>query len=217
MEKKNLIIIGVVVLIIAVLGILFVTNVFNVNGAQTPFDTEFMSGTFSGNVEKKELNESYIASYHDNQNNITYNLTTMDNSSALMEIYKFQGVLGPEYRSYNGNNWSIYFGEAMPVVNNSVNVSANNSMGIVICEIQHESQGYVVYAIFEDLNKINFTVNTFGDSYVQYIEPLLKTINLKETENVTAVHEQFGMTKEQFDQQIQLIRLLQSGNSSSSK
>ena len=136
----------------------------------------------------------------------------MDNSSALMELYKFQGVKGPDHRTYNGNDWNIYFGEAMPVINNTTSANSNQSMGIIICESQKETEGYVLYVIFEDLSKVNFTLNTFGDSYVQYIEPVLKTLNLKKSNNVPAIHEQFGLTQEQFDQQIQLIRQAQSGN-----
>ena len=199
--------------IIAILGSVCATGALNNNKkVGTPFETDFMSGAFVGNVEKVNTNESYIGSFRDNEHSITYNLTTMDNSSALMEIYKAQGVKGPDHRTYNGNDWNIYFGEAMPNINNTTNINASKSMGIIICESQKESQGYVLYVIFEDLSKVNFTLNTFGDSYVHYIEPLLKTLNLKKSDNVPTVHSQFGLTKEQFNQQIQLIRQMQSGN-----
>ena len=207
-----MIIIGVLIVIIAVLGVIFVTGALNNKTVGTPFETDFMSGAFVGNVEKMNTNESYVASYKDKEHNITYNLTTMDNSSALMELYKFQGVKGPDHRTYNGNDWNIYFGEAMPVINNTTNANSNQSMGIIICESQKDTQGYVLYVIFEDLSKVNFTLNTFGDSYVQYIEPLLKSVNLKKSDNVPAINEQFGLTKEQFNQQIQLIRQAQGGN-----
>ena len=213
MEKKNMIIIGVVVAVIAILGIVFATGALNKTGPQTPFDTEFMSGTFAGNVEKAASNESFLVSYQDKQNNITYNLTTMDNSSALMEIYQFQGVQGPDHRTYNGNDWDIFFGEAMPVVNNTTAAGKGQAMGIVICECQKESQGYVIYSIF-DVSKVNFTLNTFGDSYVKFIEPLLKSVTLKESKNVPKVHEQFGLSQSDFDKQINLIRQVKAGNTS---
>ena len=38
----------------------------------------------------------------------------MDNASALMEIYEFQGIGTPEKRTFNGQEWNIYFGEAVP-------------------------------------------------------------------------------------------------------
>lgn len=212
MEKKNMIIIGVVVVIIAILAVVFATGALNNNGPTTAFTTDFMTGSFTGNVEKANTNESFIASYTDKEHNITYNLTTLDNSSALMEIYKFQGVKGPDHRSYNGVDWNIYFGEAMPAVNNTTNVSSNQSMGIIICQSQQQSQGYVIYAIFSDLNKVNFTLNTFGESYTGYIEPLLKTVSLKQSSNVPSVSQEFGLSDDEFKQQIDLIRQVNAGN-----
>lgn len=212
MEKKNMIIIGVVVVIIAILAVVFATGALNNNGPTTAFTTDFMTGSFTGNVEKANTNESFMASYTDKQHNITYNLTTLDNSSALMEIYRFQGVKGPDHRSYNGVDWNIYFGEAMPAVNNTTNVSSNQSMGIIICQSQQQSQGYVIYAIFGDLNKVNFTLNTFGESYTGYIEPLLKTISLKQSSNVPSVSQEFGLSDDEFKQQIDLIRQVNAGN-----
>ena len=217
MEKKNMIIIGVVVVIIAILAVVFATGALNNNGPTTAFTTDFMTGSFTGNVEKANTNESFMASYTDKQHNITYNLTTLDNSSALMEIYRFQGVKGPDHRSYNGVDWNIYFGEAMPAVNNTTNVSSNQSMGIIICQSQQQSQGYVIYAIFSDLNKVNFTLNTFGESYTKYIEPLLKTVSLKQTSNVPSVSQEFGLSDDEFKQQIDLIRQVNAGNLSAMK
>ena len=217
MEKKNMIIIGVVVVIIAILAVVFATGALNNNGPTTAFTTDFMTGSFTGNVEKANTNESFMASYTDKQHNITYNLTTLDNSSALMEIYRFHGVKGPDHRSYNGVDWNIYFGEAMPAVNNTTNVSSNQSMGIIICQSQQQSQGYVIYAIFGDLNKVNFTLNTFGESYTGYIEPLLKTISLKQSSNVPSVSQEFGLSDDEFKQQIDLIRQVNAGNLSAMK
>ena len=214
MEKKNMIIIGViVVVVIAIVAFVFAGGALNKNEVKTPFDTEFMSGKFVGNVEKVNTNESFLASFKDNEHNITYNLTTMDDSNSLMEIYHFQGVKGPDHRSYNGNDWNIYFGEAMPAVNNTTKQDTNQSMGIIICQSQKESQGYVIYAIF-DLTKVNFTLNTFGDSYVKYIEPLLKSIDLKQSNNVPAIHEQFGMSKDDFNKQMDSIHQINAGNRS---
>ena len=210
MEKKNIIIIGVIVVILAVVAFVFAGGISN-KEVKTSFDTEFMSGAFVGNVEKIDTKESFLASYKDNEHNITYNLTTMDDSKSLMEIYEIQGVKGPDHRSYNGNDWDIYFGEAMPVVNNTTQKNSNQSMGIIICQSQKESQGYVIYSIF-DLSKVNFTLNTFGDAYIKYIEPLLKSIDLKKSNNVPAVHEQFDMSKDDFNKQMDLIHQVKSGN-----
>ena len=210
MEKKNIIIIGVIVVILAVVAFVFAGGISN-KEVKTSFDTEFMSGAFVGNVEKIDTKESFLASYKDNEHNITYNLTTMDDSKSLMEIYEVQGVKGPDHRSYNGNDWDIYFGEAMPVVNNTTQKNSNQAMGIIICQSQKESQGYVIYSIF-DLSKVNFTLNTFSDAYIKYMEPLLKSIDLKKSNNVPAVHEQFGMSKDDFNKQMDLIHQIKAGN-----
>lgn len=216
MEKKNIIIIAIVVVILAVVAFVFVGGTSNTKEVQTPFDTEFMSGIFSGNVEKMNTNESFLASFQDKEHNITYNLTTMDDSKSLMEIYEVQGVKGPDHRTYNGNDWNIYFGEAMPAVNNTTQQNSNQSMGIIICQSQKESQGYVIYAIF-DLGKVNFTLNTFGDAYVKYMEPLLKSIDLKKSNNVPAINEQFGMSKDDFNKQLDMIHQIKAGNYSAAQ
>lgn len=213
MERKNMIIIAVIIVIIAVAAIYF-SGILN-QVQKTNFDTDFMSGAFSGNVVESasnNTNKSYAMSYHDDLNNISYNITTLDNSSALMEIYKYQGAIGPEHRSYNGNNWSIYFAKAMPVLNNQTNQSINQSMGIIICECQKESQGYVIYVTFEDLSKTNFTLNTYGGSYINFVEPLLKTLSLKESSNVPVLHELYGLSKDDFYNQIEQIRQINNGN-----
>ncbi len=215
MENKNFIIICVIAVIIAVVGFAFVTGVFEQksNMGKTPFETDFMSGSFVGNTEKAGSVNSSLVSYKDKEHNITYNITTMDNSSALMEIYKFQGVQGPDHRKLNGNEWNIYFAEAMPVVNNKTSTDQSQKMGIIIAECQKESQGYIVYSIF-DTGKTNFTLNTFSDAYTKFIEPLLKTIDLKHSDNVPAVHEQFGLSKDDFNKQLDLIHQIEAGNRS---
>ena len=38
----------------------------------------------------------------------------MNNASALMEIYEFQGVEDPEKRTLNNQEWNIYFGKVVP-------------------------------------------------------------------------------------------------------
>ena len=214
MERKNIIIIAVIVAVIAIAAILF-SGVLN-QTQTTNFNTDFMSGAFVGNaveIDSNDTNVSYGASYHDDVNNISYNITTMDNSSALMEIYQYQGVSGPEQRSYNGYDWNIYFAQTMPVINNETN-ETQESMGIVICESQQESQGYVIYIIFEDLSKVNFTSNTFGESYINFVEPLLNSVSLKQSDDVPAIYELFGLSEDEFYNQIEIIHQINHGNNS---
>ena len=200
MEKKNMIIIGIIIVVIAIAAILF-SGVLN-QTQTTKFNTDFMSGAFVGNVVENESNLSYSSYFHDDVNNISYNLTTIDNASALMEIYRYQGFSDPENRVYNGNNWSIYFAQTVPVVDNTTNQTTNKSTGIIICESQQESQGYVIYIIFEDLSKVNFTLNTYGDSYIKFVEPLLNSISLKKSDDVPVIYELWGMSEDEFYNQI---------------
>ena len=112
METKNMIIIAVVVVIIAILGVVFATGMLNgdnnKNVVTTPFKTDFMEGSFVGKVKLVNDDEKFMHSYRDKNHSITYNISTVDDSESLMDIYELQGVTNPEERSFNGNDWNIY-------------------------------------------------------------------------------------------------------------
>ncbi|MBP8706899.1 MAG: hypothetical protein KBH38_05550, partial [Methanobrevibacter sp.] len=117
MEKKNMIIIAAVVIlaVVVVAGFIFISGSFDDSSKEsTSFSTPFMAGSFVGNVSLENDSLEYVHSYKDKAHDIEYNITTMDNASALMEIYEFQGIEGPEKRTFNGQEWNIYFGEAVP-------------------------------------------------------------------------------------------------------
>ena len=215
MENKNIIIIAVVVVIIAILGVIFATGILNggekTTGVTTPFKTEFMEGTFSGNVSLENDSEKFMHSYEDKENKITYNISTVDDSDALMNIYYLQGVKNPEKRSFNGNDWNIYFTQA--VQGNDSN-SSDKPMNIIICQSQGEKQGYLIYMIIDAKSKVNATLNTYGESYTGFVEPLLKSITLKESKNVPKIYDEFGLTKDQFNQQMDLVKQYKAGNTS---
>ena len=214
MENKNMIIIAVaVVAIIAIVGVIFATGMLNGNGntQTTPFKTDFMEGSFVGNVTLENESQKYMHSYHDKEHDITYNISTVDNSSALMEIYELQGVTNPDERSFNGNDWKIYFTQAVP--GNDTN-NTDGTMNIIICESQAEKQGYLIYAIFGADSNVNSTGNAFGESYTSYVEPLLKSLSLKESKDVPAINEEFGLTEDEFAQQMDLIHQYKAGNAS---
>ena len=103
MENKNMIIIAAVVIlaIVVVAGFIFISGNSNESKDTTSFSTPFMAGSFVGNVSLENDSIDYARSYKDNSHNIEYNMSTMDNSSALMEIYEFQGLEGPEKRTFN--------------------------------------------------------------------------------------------------------------------
>lgn len=212
MENKNIIIIAVAVIaIIAIVGVIFATGMLNGNGnvATTPFKNDFMEGAFVGNVSLENDSQKFMQSYHDKEHDITYNISTVDNSTALMEIYEIQGVTNPDQRSFNGNDWNIYFTQAVP--GNDTN-NTEGTMNIIICQSQAEKQGYLVYAIFGADSNVNSTGNAFGESYTGYVEPLLKSLNLKESKNVPAINEEFGLSEDEFAQQMELIHQYKAGN-----
>ena len=216
MDYKKIIIIAVVVIAIAAVGAAIYTSIGNFAGndglgdlGTTPFQTEFMEGSFAGkNVKLVNDSEPFMHSYEDGEHGITYNISTVDNSTALMDIYYVQGVMNPEHRSYNGNDWNIYFTQA--VQGNDTNT--DDVMTIVICQSQKENQGYVIYEIFDANSTVNTTLNTYGESYTKFVEPLLKSVTLKESSNVPAINEEFGLTQDQFAQQMALIQQYKAGN-----
>ena len=216
MENKNMIIIAVAVIaIVAIAGVIFATGMLNGNDIKetTPFKTDFMEGSFVGNVSLENGTQKYMHSYQDKSHHITYNISTVDNSSALMEIYEVQGVGNPEERSFNGNDWNIYFTQAIPG-NDTENATSNDTMDIIICQSQGEKQGYTIYAIFDGDSKVDASGKMFSPAYKDYIEPLLKTVTLKESKDVPKINEEFGLTQDEFAQQIDLIRQYKAGNTS---
>lgn len=215
MENKNLIIIIIAIIaVIAIAGAIFVSGVFNGNKdvATTPFETEFMEGAFVGNVSLVDDKEKFMHSYEDKEHKITYNISTVDNSTALMDIYELQGLSNPEERNFNGNDWNIYFTQAIP--GNDTNIKENNTMGIVICQSQGEKQGYLIYAIIDGKSDVNLTGGIFGQSYADYVQPLLESITLKESKNVPKISEELGLTDDQFAQQMDLVYQIKAGNTS---
>lgn len=216
MENKNVIIIAVaVVAIVAIAGYIFASGMLNEEKSveTTPFKTNFMEGKFVGNVSLVDDNEKFMHSYEDKKHHVTYNISTVDNSTALMEIYEIQGVTNPEERSFNGNDWNIYFTQAVP--GNDSNSNKDKTMNIVICQSQAKKQGYLIYMIIDGKSDINTSsMNTFGEAYTDYVQPLLESITLKESKNVPKISEQFGLTEDQFAEQMDLVHQYKAGNTS---
>ncbi len=215
MENKNMIIIAVAIIaIIAVVGVVLTTGILNPakNVETTHFETEFMEGDFVGKVKLVDDKEKFMHSYEDKKHHVTYNISTVDNSTALMEIYELQGVTNPEERSFNGNDWKIYFTQAVPGNDSS---KTDNTMNIIICESQGKKQGYLVYMIIDAKSDINTSsMNAFGEPYKDYVQPLLESITLKESKNVPKIYDEFGLTEDQFAEQMDLVHQYKAGNTS---
>lgn len=216
MEDKNkIIILAAIVAVIAIIGVLLFTGSLGSNGNKnmetTPFEMDFMTGKFTGNVKLVNDKEKFMHSYEDKQNSITYNISTVDNSTALMEIYELQGITNPDVRTFNGNDWNIYFTQAVPT-NNTTNT--DKPMNIIVCESQGQKQGYLIYMIIDGNSKLNATGKMYSEAYKDYVEPLLNSITLKESKNVPHVYEEFGLSQDEFNQQMDLVRQYKAGNTS---
>ena len=216
MKNKNIIVIAVAVIaVVLIAGGVYAIDLFNFGSSEpqetTPFKTDFMEGAFVGNVSLENDTEKFMHSYEDKAHDITYNISTVDNSTALMEIYEIQGVTNPEERSFNGNDWNIYFTQAVP--GNDTN-NTEGTMNIIICQSQAEKQGYLIYAIFGAESDVNSTGNAFGETYTGYVEPLLKSVTLKESKKVPKINEEFGLSEDEFAQQMDLIHQYKAGNAS---
>jgi len=72
---------------------------------------------------------------------------------------------------------------------NNTTQNANETMNIIICQSQGQKQGYLIYAIFNASSDVNATGQMFSPAYKEYIEPLLKSISLKESKNVPKINE----------------------------
>ena len=212
MENKNIIIIAavVVVAIAVIAGAIFTTGALNKTGVgtTTSFSNAFMEGAFTGNVVLANNSSDFMQSYKDEEHAITYNISTVDNSTALMDVYYVQGITNPEHRTFNGNDWNIYFTQGIQGNDTS------NKLNIIICQSQGEKQGYLVYMIVDSKTDLNVTGSVFGEPYISYVEPLLKSLTLKESSNVPAINDEFGLSESEFAQQMELIQQYKAGNTS---
>ena len=214
MENKNLIIIAVVIVaIVVVAGAIFATGMLNKteDRVTTSFSNAFMEGAFTGDVKLANNSSDFMQSYEDSQHSITYNISTVDNSTALMDIYYVQGVTNPEHRTFNGNDWNIYFTQA--IEGNDTN-DTSKKLNIIICQCQKEKQGYLIYMIVGSDTDLNVSLSTFGEPYKSYVEPLLESITLKESSNVPAIYDQFGLSESEFAQQMDMVHQYKAGNTS---
>ena len=194
-----------IAIILIVVGICISFTVVT-SAETTKFNSDFMEGTFVGHVDLKNSSESYMQSYEDSKHKITYNISTVDDTVSLMDIYYVQGVMNPTKLTINGNDWNIYFTEA-------IENETGNTLKIIICQCQKEKQGYLVYTII-DSDSHTGPLNTNDETYVKFIKPLLETIKLKETSKIPKLHEEFGMSEKEFQQQMEKVKAYKNGDTS---
>ena len=68
--------------------------------------------------------------------------------------------------------------------------------------------------IIDSKSKVNSTGNEFGQAYKDFAQPLLESITLKESKNVPKINEEFGLTEDQFAEQMELVQQIKAGNTS---
>ena len=167
----------------------------------TDFKTDFMEGRFVGDVDLEFNDNNMICSYVDDENGITYNISTVDDTESLMKIYEAQGVTNPTEVTLNGNDWNVYFTDAIPDGSNE-----EDTMNIIICQSQDEKQGYLIYAIVDsDSDNIDHTLDETNGVYLKFVKPLLKSITLKETDKVPKINEEFGLSEDEFQHEMDKI------------
>ena len=168
----------------------------------TDFKTDFMEGRFVGDVDLDGGDKTKTGSYVDEENGITYNISTVDDSESLMKLYEVQGVTNPTEVTLNGNDWKVYFTDAMPDGSNN----KEDMMNIIICQSQGEKQGYMIYVIVDsDSDNIDPTLDETNGVYLKFVKPLLKSITLKESSNVPKINEEFGLSEDEFQHEMDKI------------
>lgn len=195
----------IIAVILVLMGLCLMFSVVT-SAETTKFNTDFMEGTFIGKVDLVNDSESYMHSYEDSKNGITYNISTVDDTVSLMEIYELQGASSPTKESINGNDWNVYFTDAIDNDN-------GNKLHIVICQCQKDKEGYLIYAIF-DGDSNNGPLSTSDESYTKYVQPLLKSVKLKESKNIPKLCDEFGLSEKEFKQEMEKVHAYKNGDTS---
>ena len=210
MNKKKMIILAgaIVVLIMASLGAssafeLFGTDFF---GATTDFDNNFMSGTFSGNTVQNEIDDEgpakgWTDSYEDKEHNITYNMSCVKDGDFITDLYQLQGLGQPEVRNYNDQPWKIFYSQAVPdsnMTDDKADNKTNNTINVYICEADVNGTTYTINVMAYD-NKTECDGTLFCPLYKDYIQPLIKSIEFKDSKKAPKMAELLNMSDEEFE------------------
>ena len=210
MNNKEIAIVAVaaIALIITPLGAGSAFELFGMNlfGPTTDFDTNFMTGTFNGDViqQKVEDNSSareWMASFEDPEHNITYNMSCVKDGDFITDVYQLQGLQAPEIRNYNNQPWKIFFSQAVPdsnvTDNKTVDNSTNNTVNVYICEADVNGTAYTINVIAYD-NKTECDGTLFCPLYKDYIGPLVESIQFKDAKKAPKMADLMGMSDEEF-------------------
>lgn len=219
MNKKS--IIYIIIAIIAVLAIIGVSAYYlGFFNETTDFDNTFMRGTFQGQVSEnplpKDLKKSkfkdWSASYTNKENNITYNMSCVKDGSFMLEMYQLQGMPAPEVRKLGDNEWQIYYSQATQTSENESNdTNLDDAIDIYICAAEKDDATYIIN-IMSGGNKTQCDGSLYCDLYKNHIEPLLKSITLKDGSDAPQMYEVLNVTKDEYKQLKDYIGQVKAGN-----
>ena len=210
MNKKKIIIIAtaIAVLIIASVGAASAFELFSADlfgGPTTGSDNKFMSGTFTGDLSQNEIKDNGTAkgwtdSYEDKENNITYNMSCVKDGDFITDLYQLQGLGQPEIRNYNDQPWKIFFSQAVPDSNatgNKTDNKTNSTINVYICEADINGTAYTINVISYD-NKTECDGTLFCPLFKDYIEPLIKSVEFKDSKKAPKMADLLNMSDEEF-------------------
>ncbi|OWT32933.1 hypothetical protein BGI41_05070 [Methanobrevibacter sp. 87.7] len=220
MDRKYQIIIAIIVIIIIAIGASYALGFLDF-GPSTQFDNKFMKGTFQGEVVEQPISNNsgslkdWSKSYKDKTNGIEYNMSSLDNVSLIVDIMSIQaGLKQPETREYNDVNWTIYYSQAVPNTNASINNTPNNTSqnvyDVYICEAFKNNQSYLIYVVSNGTVKCDGS--TYCDLYTKNIEPLLKSIELKQGTNVPKINDTLGVSRGDYNKLVKYVEAYKAGN-----
>ena len=218
MNKKS--IIYIIIAIIALIAIIGVSAYyFGFFNETTDFDNAFMRGTFHGQVVEnplsKELNKSdfknWSASYTNNESNITYNMSCVKDGQFMLDLYQLQGLQAPEARKLGDNEWKIYYSQAVPTTGNESNETSNQTIDVYICAAERDDATYIINIMSYD-DKVQCDGSLYCELYEDHIEPLLKSISLKDGSDAPEMYEVLNVTKDEYKQLKDYIEQVKAGN-----
>jgi hypothetical protein len=205
MDKKMIIAIIVgLLLIISVAA--FSLGAF---GQTTEVDNTFIKGTISGVAVEEESSlgilPDWAVFYADNNNAIGYDFAMFDSlefmKGSLINVGGLEKVATEEY---NGVKWDIYYLDLDLLDNASDDIISSffDSSGYV-CFASGKNGDYIILVNSPTVSSDN---STDSDLFKNYLEPLLKSITLKDPQNAPKEYELLNTTKEDYDLILNYIR-----------
>lgn len=122
--------------------------------------------------------------------------------SLNMTIYSFihmTGVKKIDIKEYNGNKWEIYYLDADSAYNISkTNAEFTLNQSGYLCVASGEN-GYYGITISSNNKNASSDNSLNSELFKNYVEPLLKSLTLKDPKNPPKEYQFLNMTKKEYD------------------